>query len=75
MTTILAEKITPKATCAVVIYFRAGHPPDVCGRPCRGIRTTPDDVMWPVCGIHLRAKRGMVETRLGRYRALREKLP
>lgn len=70
---MLADKLTPKATCAVWTWFGETH--DVCGRPCKGVRTTPDDVMWPVCGIHLRAKRGMVAVRPGRYRALREKVP
>lgn len=60
-----------RATCAVQVYPTITGPSEPCGKPAKGIRTTPDDVMWSVCGIHLRAKRGMVELRPGRYRGLR----
>jgi hypothetical protein len=60
--------------CAVIVYRgQWSMRQEPCGKPAKGIRTTPNDAMWPVCGIHLRAKRGMVEVRPGRYRALREK--
>lgn len=66
--------MTDDVTCAVQVW-RMGEwaPTEPCGRPCKGVRTTPDDVMWPVCGIHLRAKGGMVEVRPGHHRALRRK--
>ena len=62
--------------CAVIVWRGTDWPPrrEPCGKPAKGIRTTPDDVMWPVCGIHLRATGGLVERAPGRYRALRKKV-
>ena len=42
----------------------------VCGKPAKGERSTPDGQKWPVCGIHLRAKRGMVQVRHGHSESL-----
>lgn len=67
--------MTEPIPCAVIVWRGSEWHPrrEPCGKPAKGIRTTPDDVMWAVCGIHLRAQRGMVERAPGRSVALREK--
>lgn len=62
--------------CAVIVWRGSEWHPrrEPCGKPAKGIRTTRDDATWPVCGIHLRARWGLVERAPGRSVDLREKV-
>lgn len=64
-------------TCVVQVYrdrpssigMGTRHLMERCSKPAKGNRLA-GGVPWPVCGIHLRSQRGMIEVRPSRFSAM-----